>query len=63
MRGDFEHAIEVLTHANIVMPNNAEVIRNLGWAYVMKGEIPRGLALLRRAHLLAPQEMMIVNDL
>lgn len=45
------------------MPNNAEVIRNLGWAYVMKGAIPRGLSLLRRAHHLAPGEMMIVNDL
>jgi Flp pilus assembly protein TadD len=45
------------------MPNNAEVIRNLGWAYVMKGAIPRGLSLLRRAHHLAPTEMMIANDL
>lgn len=45
------------------MPNNAEVIRNLGWAYVMKGAVPRGLSLLRRAHLLAPEEVTIVNDL
>ena len=29
----------------------------------MKGEVTRGLALLRRAHALAPTDMMIVNDL
>jgi hypothetical protein len=45
------------------MPNNAEVIRNLGWAFVMKGAVPRGLSFLRRAHYLAPGEMMIINDL
>lgn len=62
-RGDFDHAIEVLTRANEVLQNNAEVIRNLGWAYVMKGNINRGLVLLRRAHLLAPHEATIINDL
>lgn len=62
-RGDFDHAIEVLTRANTTMPNNAEVIRNLGWAYVMKGTVTRGIVLLKRAHALAPDEMMIANDL
>ena len=53
----------ILTTANIKFPNNAEIIRNLGWSYVMKGEISRGLGLLRRAYVLAPTDMMIINDL
>lgn len=62
-RGDFDRAISILTVANTKFPNNAEIIRNLGWSYVMRGEISRWLGLLRRAHALAPTDMMIVNDL
>ena len=29
----------------------------------MKGEIARGLSFLRRAYALAPEDMMIINDL
>lgn len=29
----------------------------------MRGDIARGLGLLRRAHVLAPTDMMIINDL
>ena len=45
------------------MPNNAEILRNLGWAYVMTGNITKGVSLLRRAHILTPDEPMIINDL
>ena len=62
-RGEFDRAIETLTIANRNLPNNAEILRNLGWAYVMKSEVPKGLNLLRRAHSLAPDEPMIINDL
>jgi Flp pilus assembly protein TadD len=62
-RGDFDHAVTLLTRANTLIPNNAEVIRNLGWAYVMQGEITRGLGLLRRAYALSPTDPMIINDL
>ncbi len=62
-RGDFDYAIDVLNRANVLMPNNAEIIRNLGWAYVMKWMVDRWISLLRRAHYLAPEEMTIVNDL
>lgn len=41
-RGDFDRAISILSIANGKFPNNAEIIRNLGWSYVMKGEIARG---------------------
>ncbi len=62
-RWDFDRAITILTIANSKFPNNAEIIRNLGWSYVMRGEIARGLWLLRRAYALAPTDMMIINDL
>ena len=63
VKGDFDRAIEILTRANILIPNNAEIIRNLGWSFVMKGDVLRGISLLRRAHTLIPDEMSIVNDL
>lgn len=68
-KGEFDRAIDVLETANKNLPNNAEILRNLGWAYVMKHNkdsislIPKWLALLRRAHTLAPEESMIINDL
>jgi Flp pilus assembly protein TadD len=69
-KGEFVRAIETLTQANIDMPNNAEILRNLGWAYVMTIDeedatynIAKGISLLRRAHTLAPTEPMIINDL
>ncbi len=63
-KGEFDRAITVLETANTNLPNNAEILRNLGWAHVMRAEnVPKWLALLRRAHVLAPQEPMIINDL
>ncbi|MDD2694074.1 MAG: tetratricopeptide repeat protein [Candidatus Gracilibacteria bacterium] len=62
-KGEFDRAIEALETANKNLPNNAEILRNLGWAYVMKANIPKGIILLRRAHSLAPDEPMIINDL
>ncbi len=60
---EFDRAIEILTIANKNLPNNAEILRNLGWAHVMKAEVPKWLSLLRRALMLAPEEPMIINDL
>lgn len=62
-RGDFDRAIDILTIANQKFPNNAEIIRNLGWSYVMRWDIARWLWLLRRAYALAPEDLMIINDL
>jgi Flp pilus assembly protein TadD len=60
---EFERAIETLSKANKDMPNNAEILRNLGWAYVMTTNLARGIPLLQRAHILAPDEPMIIIDL
>lgn len=62
-KGDFSRAISTLTQANMQMPNNAEILRNLWWSYVMTGDLTKGLTLLRRAHNLAPDEPMVINDL
>lgn len=35
-KGDFDAAIQVLEESNRIFPNNPEVLRNLGWSYVMK---------------------------
>jgi tetratricopeptide (TPR) repeat protein len=40
-KGDFDYAIDVLSRANKILPNNPEIIRHLGWAFVMKGEVSR----------------------
>ena len=40
-KGEFDRAIETLTRANTDMPNNAEILRNLGWAYVMTADLPK----------------------
>ncbi len=62
-KGEFDRAIETLSKANIDMPNNAEILRNLGWAYVMTANLVKWISFLRRAHILAPDEPMIINDL
>lgn len=62
-RWEFDRAILILTKANLLMPNNAEILRNLWWAYVMQGDLMKWISLLRRAHILAPDEPMVINDL
>ncbi len=61
-KGEFDRAIDILTQANKEMPNNAEILRNLWWAYVMSTELAKWVSLLRRAYILAPDEPMIIND-
>ncbi len=62
-RGDHKTAIETLTKANTLFPNNPEILRNLGWAYVLSGSTPKGIAFLRRASHIAPEDTLITNDL
>ncbi len=72
-RGDHKTAIETLTKANTLFPNNPEILRNLGWAFVLSGSTkegnilidntPKGIALLRRASHIAPEDALITNDL
>lgn len=36
--GEFEKAIDILSQANHLIPNNPEILRHLGWAYACDGE-------------------------
>ncbi len=41
LHNDFHRAIECLEESNVKTPNNPEVLRNLGWAYTMIGDIKK----------------------
>ena len=56
-------AVKYLEISNSIMGNNAEVLRNLGWAYTMLGENERGITILKRALNIAPGDLLITEDL
>lgn len=56
-------AIEYLEKSNHLMPNNAEVLRNLGWAYSMTGESKKWIFILKRALNISPEDKLITEDL
>ncbi len=45
------------------MANNAEVLRNLGWAYTLTWEYNKWILILKRALNLSPEDELIVEDL
>ncbi len=59
----FRQAIIYLEKSNSLAQNNPEVLRNLGWAYVMLGNPTKWLWILRRALNLAPEDSLILEDL
>ena len=63
INNDFATAISFLEQSNIKSPNNPEVLRNLGWAYTMIGDIKKGVILLQRALNIAPEDELIMEDL
>jgi tetratricopeptide (TPR) repeat protein len=63
VRNDFQKAIENLEQSNTKSPNNPEVLRNLWWAYTMTGDLKKGVILLERALTIAPDDMLIMEDL
>lgn len=58
-----QEAIEFLEKSNILMPNNAEVLRNLGWGYTMIWETNKWIFILKRALNIAPKDPLITEDL
>lgn len=56
-------AITYLEKSNTLFGNNAEVLRNLGWAYTMSGQHERGILILKRALNLSPEDELITEDL
>jgi len=58
-----EDAIFYLEKSNSLTWNNAEVLRNLWWAYSMIWDINRWIMILKRALNLMPNDPLIVEDL
>lgn len=56
-------AIGYLEDSNKLFGNNAEVLRNLGWAYTMLWEQERGITILKRALNISPEDELITEDL
>lgn len=56
-------AIHYLETSNKLFGNNAEVLRNLGWAYTMCNQHERGITILKRALNLSPEDELITEDL
>jgi len=59
----FDDAIKYLSKSNKLMPNNAEVLRNLWWAYSMIWESEKWIFILKRALNLSPEDRLISEDL
>lgn len=56
-------AINYLERSNKLFWNNAEVLRNLGWAYTMCNQHERGITILKRALNISPEDELITEDL
>jgi len=59
----FRPAIQHLNIADGMNPNNAEIIRNLGWIRCMQNDPDSGRVLLRKAIALDPGNALAYNDL
>ena len=59
----YEKALKYLEKSNKMFWNNPEVLRNLGWAYVMNNQTERWIIILKRALNLAPWDKLITEDL
>lgn len=55
--------VDLLEKANILFPNNAEILRNLWWGYNMLWQIEKWITLLKRALNLSPEDKLIMEDL
>lgn len=56
-------SIIYLETSNKYYGNNAEVLRNLGWAYTMSGQHDRWITILKRALNISPEDTLITEDL
>ncbi len=56
-------SIPYLEKSNRLFGNNAEVLRNLGWAYTMAWQTEKWIIILKRALNIAPHDELITEDL
>lgn len=62
-RNRAKEATTYLEKSNKLMPNNAEVLRNLGWAYTQIEREIKWILILRRALNINPSDNLIAEDL
>ena len=62
-KNEVDQAIKFLSKSNSTMWNNAEVLRNLWWAYNMKWETEKWISILKRALNISPWDVLITEDL
>ncbi|MDB4979006.1 MAG: hypothetical protein JWM56_1192 [Candidatus Peribacteria bacterium] len=60
---DWDEAIAHLRRANLLKPNNAEILRCLGWALFNGAERPQGVVTLERALNLDAESTLTLCDL
>ncbi|MBM3230700.1 tetratricopeptide repeat protein [Candidatus Peregrinibacteria bacterium] len=60
---DWNDAVELLRKANAMRPNNAEILRCLGWALFSKGERAQGIVTLERSLNLDTENPLTLCDL
>lgn len=58
-----QESITYLEKSNKLIANNSEVLRNLWWAYSMTWHSHKGIAILKRAQNLNPNDDLIAEDL
>ena len=51
-----DEAIKLLEKSNSILWNNAEVLRNLGWAYTISWESEKWIMILKRALNISPDD-------
>ncbi len=62
-KNKYAQAVAYLEKSNSLASNNAEVLRNLGWAYHMNGNSQKWLFILKRALNISPWDKLIMQDL
>lgn len=62
-RRDFDAADRAYARAIELAPSEAEVVNNIGWSMLLRGEWEKALAELERAYALDPGEKRIANNL
>jgi Flp pilus assembly protein TadD len=58
-----KQSIVYLEKSNKLLPNNAEVLRNLWWAYNLDKQTSKWIYVLKRALNISPKDKLIMEDL
>jgi tetratricopeptide (TPR) repeat protein len=62
-RENVEEATKLVVEASRLAPDSAEITDSLGWAYFLRGELPKAIELLERAAAAAPADPEINEHL